>query len=465
MEVPFHFHLFVCPPLPEKIKIKKKCDVISDVTLTLPGSKSVTNRAVVLAGMQRNPLKLSGFLFAEDTYWGLVALQTLGFQIEIDATTKSVVISPPMASTKLPEKPEIFLGKAGTLARFFPAVILNWNQIFPDTTLTSVTLNSDVQLTQRPLVDLICALRQLGGKITGDSLPLEIFPSKLTGHCSISGNKSGQFLSGLLLASYGSKEKISIQRTENLVQPQYVKITQHMITEFGGHITATDELVNFQTYPREKNFLGCSTYEIEADASTACYFFALGFLHHFSITVTNLGSKTLQPDYKFLDVLKQWGANISSEGNSTSLIQNYSKTAAAISQSTPTQTFNFSEMSDQALTLGTLALILQIPVKIFGIAHIRNHESDRIACFIKNANQLGFSVQENHDGFETFRAPRKKTDVQLWETHNDHRFAFCGALVASVYPDILITNPRCVEKTCPQFFLELEKIGFSTILT
>lgn len=440
-----------------------KRNFVHNKEIYIPGSKSITNRAVVLSGMCPHPIKLSGFLFAEDSYYGLLALQTLGFEIECSA--KNVFIAPPKnfsisnlakqgCRELLLDCNEIFLGKAGTLARFFPAVILNWEKTFPKSQSISVTLNGEEQLKKRPLADLIFALKKLGGNISSSFLPTTISSSDLQGECEISGEISGQFLSGLLLAAAGAKNHIQIHRIENLVQPDYIQITLKMIEEFGGYVSYTPDLKMFQVFPVEE--LGVDNYVIEADASTACYFICLAYLHNFNLIIRNLGSKTLQPDYKLVYLLQEMGANFLFYENETHILKSSSP-----SRKRDLNKIDCSLFSDQALTIAILALFGKEPVEVFGIGHIRHHESNRIVCLVKNLTSLGLRAEETNDGFVVYPLTKQCEDiVGVWETFQDHRFAMSGFLLASLCPNVRIKDPHVVEKTAPQFFELAHSLGF-----
>ncbi|WGL60408.1 3-phosphoshikimate 1-carboxyvinyltransferase [Pigmentibacter sp. JX0631] len=418
----------------------------------IPGSKSFTNRAIVLAGLCAKPINLYGFLFSEDSYWGLESLKRLGYSVYVDYELKKVVLSPPKHNNN--ESVELFFGKAGTLARFFPSVILNWQNTFPAFSKLKAKVSGEPQLMRRPLSPLIHALKELNAKIDSDQMPFAIESSQLEGSCKISGKVSGQFLSGLLLSAVGANKNINIERIDNLVQPDYVRMTLQAIEKFGGVIEHDKDLNNFSFQPIKK--LGIENYIIEADASTCCYFLALAFLHNFNLKVLNLGFSTLQPDFKFLELLQKMGANIQIFSNEIFVLKNENPTKPK-----GNFCFDFSQYSDQALTMGAIALFADAPVEIFGVAHIRHHESDRISCFVKNILNLGLKIEEKNDGFIIYPIDKKYDEVLgEFETWEDHRFAMTGFLIASKLNNVIINNPKCVEKTAPQFFNQVQELGF-----
>ncbi len=437
----------------KKIKISHK-NFNENSNIFIPGSKSFTNRAVVLAGMGRDSVTLHGFLFSEDSYWGLDALSKLGFQIEINYELKKVNITPPKRDFITQQN--IFFGKAGTLARFFPAVILNWQKTFSISNTLKATVSGEAQLMRRPLSPLIVALKELGADISSELMPMEISSSNLGGSCSISGEVSGQFLSGLLLVASGSKNNIKINRTHNLVQPDYVKMTIEAIQTFGVQVSCDPNLNIFDIQAYSKN-LGIENYSIEADASTCCYFIALAFLHNFNLRIQNLGSLTLQPDFKFIKILIQMGARIDVNETETIVYKSDINTKPKGNFS-----FDFSLFSDQALTLGAIGLFADGPIGISGVSHIRHHESDRISCFVKNILSLGLKIEEKADGFIIYPIHKSMDDIYGdFETWEDHRFAMTGFLISSMMNNVMIKNPKCVEKTAPQFFNQVKELGFN----
>lgn len=436
----------------QAIKITTRVTTSDVKEIWIPGSKSFTNRAIVLAGLCATPINLYGFLFSEDSYWGLESLKRLGYSIHIDYELKKVILFPPKNSTL--ENVELFFGKAGTLARFFPAVILNWQNTFSTFSCLKARISGEPQLMRRPLSALVHALKELNAKIDSDQMPFAIESSQLEGHCKISGKVSGQFLSGLLLSAVGAKKNISIERIDNLVQPDYVRMTLQALTKFGGSVEHDNDLNQFKFQP-VKN-LGIEDYIIEADASTCCYFLALAFLHNFNLKVLNLGSLTLQPDFKFIYLLQEMGANILISPNEICVYKSeYSGKPKGNFR------FDFSQYSDQALTMGAIALFADAPIEIFGVSHIRHHESDRISCFVKNMNTLGLKIEEKTDGFIVHPIDKNYAEVfGEFETWEDHRFAMTGFLIASKLNKVTIKNPKCVEKTAPQFFNQVQELGF-----
>ncbi|WP_186644310.1 3-phosphoshikimate 1-carboxyvinyltransferase [Fluviispira vulneris] len=458
MEIEFKKYFF--SSLSEDKKIKEIAvthrNNIMQIDMSIFGSKSFTNRAIILSGMSPKATKIEGFLFSEDSYWGLNALSILGFRIKINYTEKSVQIFPPIENFQKDFK--IFLGKAGTLARFFPSVILNWQKTFPSFGKINVFADADVQLIKRPMQELVQSLKELNANISNENLPMHISSSDLKGQCAIGGQTSGQFLSGLLLASFGAKSHIEIRRINNLVQPDYVRMTLQSIESFGGQISSDHDLYQFKISPTFN--IGIENYAVEADASTCCYFITLAYLHNFNLRIKNLGKLTLQPDFQFISILKTLGAHI--ECTDTEIFVCKKET---FTRPTGNISFDLSKLSDQALTLGIIALFAEAPFEIRNISHIRMHECDRISCFVANLRSLHIRCDEYIDGFCVHPYKYDFSNLQaLWKTYDDHRFVMSGFILASFASNLFIENPNCVEKTAPLFFQQIKDLGFQTKL-
>lgn len=427
--------------------------------LVIPGSKSFANRALVLSAMSASSTEITGLLLSDDSYWGLEALVHLGFELELDWRSCAVLVEPPKRPLNEPIE-AIHLGMAGTLARFFPAALLSGARPI----LQPVGLTGDARLCERPLSPLMQALRQLGASIPGDRLPLTINPSELRGQCAISGSVSGQFFSGLILAAAGAREPILIERQDDLVQPDYVRMTIAAARSFGAQLDVDADLTRVRSRPVPALGALYGRYAVEADASTACYFISMAALFGFDLTITNLGTSSLQPDLGFIGFLKRLGVSVETE--EFSLRMDSSRWSGLPFKGGFTADFHL--MSDQAITAGVLAVFADAPIEITGVGHIRAHESDRIARLVENLSRLGVLAEERCDGFvvhpiRTGNGDFPKDFSSLlqgdWPTHRDHRFAMAGALLALMSPRVSVLNPGCCEKTAPGFFAQVQEMG------
>lgn len=427
--------------------------------LMISGSKSVTNRALVLAAMGGRPVEIHVPLLADDTWWGFLALEQLGFGLELSQLPESVFITPPKpalgSKSSDPQSALIHVGQAGTLGRFLPAVLLNWNRVYPESLLKRFVVTADEQLARRPLAPLLSALSELGAVIgvpESLSFPLEVSVSKLGGRCSVDSSTSGQFLSGVLLAAAGSGNTCAVSRPRDLVQPDYVQMTLNMLAGFGAQIEADAELRQFKVH-------GCvlsppAAYRVEADASTACYYAAMACVMGIDLEVGNIGSATVQPDFEFISVLQRFGYQAQISSYSFRIIGSAERKKAIAPLN-----LDMSRCSDQALTAGVMAVVSGVPVEVRGVGHIRHHESDRIASFCRNCQALGIPATELADGFAVHSGVTSHTLAGDWPTHNDHRFALSGLVLSAWAHGVRVLNPSCMQKTAPAFVSHLQSLG------
>lgn len=413
-----------------------------DSNLFVPGSKSMTNRALIIAALADGKSEIAGILKSDDSYWCIEALRELGVKIDL-VDDKAYVEG--MNGKWAKKNSQLFIGAAGTVGRFLPGALAQ-------AAIGEWEVYADEQLSKRPIKDIVNYLNTLGGEVSflnmDGHFPLKVKGRGLQGgEIVASGKISSQFISGVLIASPYAKEKTTIKIVDEVVQISYIKITLNMMEQFGASLQYDEHLtkiiVNNKPYISQNIVL-------ESDISTACYFFALAALTGGKVVVNNVNCNTLQPDLKFLDFLKEMGCGV-----------DILHTQQQVEVRGPKQlkggfTFNFKEISDQALTIGILSVFSTSPITITGVAHIRRHESNRIMALSTNLKNIGIKVEENEDGFTVY--PGAPTDGII-NPYNDHRVAMAFALLGSVIPNIVIENPSCVSKTCPEFFEILSKTG------
>jgi 3-phosphoshikimate 1-carboxyvinyltransferase len=412
------------------------------------GSKSYTNRALIIAALAQGKSTLTGILKSDDSYWCIDALKRLGITIEVDEERNRVTIEGSDGKWKNKEG-QLFIGAAGTIARFLPGVLAVSNA-------GSWKVDGIPQLRERPLEPLINALRTLGGQIdylsTNKGLPLQIKGASLKGgKVSIPGNVSSQFLSGLLIASPYAQEAVTIEVTKGLVQPSYVGITVQLMRQFGAKVEHSEDYRQLTVEPT--GYQGQETV-LEADASTACYFLAFAALTGGTIRVKNVGYYSYQPDARFIDVLEQMGCQVI-------------KDSSYLQVTGPKQLrggfeVDMKPMSDQALTIGALAPFADKPITVTNVAHIRSHESDRISVICDSLMKMGVQVEEREDGFTIHPGQPQGTTL---DPHDDHRNAMVFGLLGVRVPGIRIKDPACISKTCPTYFEELQKLGVKVQLS
>lgn len=410
-------------------------------SLQIPGSKSYTNRALLIAALARGESILNGILKSDDSYWCLDALKKLGITTEIK---DDQVRLEGCAGRWKNRNGELFIGSAGTIARFLPGALA----VSPE---GSWLVDGTDQLRNRPLEPLIQALRELGAEIEyvtdHRGLPLKVSGQTLKGgQVQIAGNVSSQFLSGLLMASSYAQGPVNIRVTNGLVQPSYIEITLQLMEQFGAKVERFGQMEAFTVYPT--GYAG-RRLTLEADASTACYFLSLAALTGGTIRITNVGYHSAQPDAKFIDVLEKMGCRCE-KGEHFLQVTGPEKLRGGFA-------VDMKPMSDQAITLAALAPFADGPIRVYNVPHIRKHESDRIAVICEALKRLGANVQEFADGFEI--RPGNRLQGTLLDPHDDHRQAMVFALLGTKIPGVRISDPGCVSKTCPTFFSILASLG------
>ncbi|NBW81373.1 hypothetical protein EBR21_06430 [bacterium] len=417
--------------------------------VSIPGSKSVTNRAIVLAMLSGKPLKLEAPLLADDTWWGFLALDQLGFDLDLRGMPQAIGIHPPRPakkkSTNDPQSVLIHVGQAGTLGRFLLAALLNWHKVYPDSLLRSFVVTADAQLARRPLAPVISALRELGAGFEvaeGKSFPLSVSVSALRGRCTVDSSTSGQFLSGVLLAAAGSRNQCRIGRSKTLVQPDYVRMTLQMLADFGARVDVDSSFEHFTV--QEGEWHPPSSYRVEADASTACYYAALACVLGVDLEVENLGSGTVQPDFEFISILRQFGFEVEVQQQAFRVWGSRGR-----ANTTSVLKLDLSRCSDQALTVGVMGIVTSVSVEVHGVAH----------SFCSNCRALGIAVDELQDGFRVRSSVSASALTGDWPTHNDHRFALSGIVLSAWASKVRVQNPACMQKTAPAFVAQLQSLG------
>lgn len=409
-------------------------------TIRVPGSKSITNRALLLAALSDGPSKLEGALFSDDTRYMEGALNQLGVAVRGNERAQSFEIDGRGGAFPNPEA-ELFLGNAGTATRFLTAALcLGQGSYYVD---------GIARMRQRPLADLLGALRVLGAEILtpNDCVPLEIRARGLAGgKVSLRGDASSQFLSALLVIAPKTRDGLEIEIDGPLASKPYVEMTLRMLEQWGATSTHQD-LASFRVPGHQT--LRPQNYIIEPDASSASYFFAAAAVTGGKIRVKNLGKDALQGDVAFVDVLAQMGCEVKKA-------KNYLEVAGPPEGKLHGLKVDMNAISDCVPTLAAIAPFADSPVEITDVAHIRGKETDRIAALARELARLGVKVEERPDGLLIF--PAKKLKRAAIKTYDDHRMAMSFAITALRSPGIEIRDPGCVAKTFPDFFERLEKL-------
>ncbi|MFC1996883.1 3-phosphoshikimate 1-carboxyvinyltransferase [Chloroflexota bacterium] len=420
--------------------------------VSVPGSKSHTNRALSIAALAEGTTHLENALFSDDSRYYVQALTDLGFDIILDDGAKTMTLTG-LGGNIPATKADLFIGNAGTAARFLTAMLtLGYGEYY---------LDGVERMRQRPIGDLVNALNKLGANVEGTPMdhgsqimehasllcpPVTIKASGLSGGAtSIRGNISSQFLSGLLMVAPYAKNKVGITVDGPLHSRPYIDLTLGVMADFGIQVQRED-------YARFQVDMGkyCSpgTYTIESDASAASYFFAAPAICGGWVEVVNLSRSARQGDIAFLDVLAQMGCTIN-------------EVPGGIRVTGPKRLkgvdVDMSNISDTSLTLAAIAPFAETPTIIRGIASSRVKETDRVAATVTELRRLGIQVEEHPDGMTI--EPCKEIRPARIQTYEDHRMAMAFAIVGLRVPGIEIENPGCVAKTFPDYFEVLALLG------
>jgi len=405
----------------------------------VPGSKSITNRALVLAAMAERPFKLTGVLHSDDTRVMMTCLKDLGFQVAHDPGKEETTVSRPAGSSRIPASAaELFVGNSGTTVRFLGAMLGLGKGTY--------RLDGVPRMRERPIQDLLDGLNQLGIDATSDAAtgcpPIAIRSQGWSGgRIRVKADVSSQYLSGLMLAApFGDGETV-IEVVGEAVSEPYIAMTVAMLRDFGLVVEvkgATYRIPGPQTIKLDE-------YAIEPDASSASYFFAAAAILGGRVTVQNLSLNSLQGDVHFVDVLQRMGcrvetcdAGITVHGGPLHGID-----------------IDMNAISDTVMTLGAVACFAEGPTRIRNVAHIRHKETDRISALATELRRLGAEVEELEDGLKITPRPLHGAAV---ETYNDHRMAMSLALIGLKVPGVIIKNPGCVAKTYPGFWQDLDQV-------
>jgi 3-phosphoshikimate 1-carboxyvinyltransferase len=410
------------PPLPAPV----------DRVWRIPGSKSITNRALVLAALADGTTRLEGVLESDDTRHMQQALLELGIEVHKLSAT-SLEIAGGRRRLQAPKKP-LFVGNSGTTVRFLTALCCLVDG--------PVTLIGDEAMAKRPIQDLVEGLRQLGVRIdcaTGCP-PLTIHGGKLPGgRLRMRGDRSSQYFSALLLASALSDTDTELEIEGELVSRPYVEITRRMVAAFGGSIEVTGSGFFWKGGGGYRGH----DYSIEPDASSASYAFALAAATHSRVQVPGLGPQALQGDYGFVDLLAQVGAKVEKQPDATTVVGSGALAGVDVDM------FN---ISDTVMTLAALAPLASGPTTIRNVANIRIKETDRLAATVAELRRLGQDVTEGPDWLRVQPRPLR---AALVHSYKDHRMAMSFAILGTASAGVSIEDPACVAKTYPGFWRDL----------
>ncbi|RLN11922.1 3-phosphoshikimate 1-carboxyvinyltransferase 2-like [Panicum miliaceum] len=420
-------------------------------TVKLPGSKSLSNRILLLSALSEGTTVVDNLLDSEDVHYMLGALKALGLSVEADKAAKRAVVAG--CGGKFPvekdakEEVQLFLGNAGTAMRPLTAAVTaaGGNATY--------VLDGVPRMRERPIGDLVVGLKQLGADVDcflgTDCPPVRIkgIGGLPGGKVKLSGSISSQYLSALLMAAPLALGDVEIEIIDKLISIPYVEMTLRLMERFGVKAEHSDSWDRFyikggQKYKSPKNAY------VEGDASSASYFLAGAAITGGTMTVEGCGTTSLQGDVKFAEVLEMMGAKVT-----------WTETSVTVT-GPPREPFgrkhlkaidvNMNKMPDVAMTLAVVALFADGPTAIRDVASWRVKETERMVAIRTELTKLGASVEEGPD--YCIITPPEKLNITAIDTYDDHRMAMAFSLAACAEVPVTIRDPGCTRKTFPNYF-------------
>jgi len=410
-------------------------------TINLPGSKSVSNRALLLAAFAQGTTRLTNLLDSDDVTHMLNALTKLGVTYHLSADRTHCDIDG-LGGAFEPSAPlELFLGNAGTAMRPLAAALCLGSH--------DVVLTGEPRMKERPIGHLIDALRQGGAEVTyleqENYPPVRLRGGFKGGEVTVDGSVSSQFLTALLMMAPLAESDTTIRIKGDLVSKPYIDITLNLMKTFG--VTVSND--NYQQFHihGQQSYVSPGAYLVEGDASSASYFLAAAAIKGGTVRVTGIGKNSMQGDIRFADVLEKMGAKITwaedyiecTRGELTGI------------------DMDMNHIPDAAMTIATTALFATGPTTLRNIYNWRVKETDRLAAMATELRKVGATVEEGED-YIRVEPPQSLVFAEIG-TYNDHRMAMCFSLVALSDTPVTILDPKCTAKTFPDYFERLKAIS------
>ena len=413
-------------------------DVPPQVTVRLPGSKSITNRALVCAALAPGETTLEGALFADDTEAMVTAVRSLGVEVSCLRQEAVMRIRGTAGTVGTAAGAVIDARMSGTTGRFLAPVLALSER--------PVILDGHPQLRARPFGDLADSLRRLGARVEfpsgGEGLPMLICGPIRSGDAPVATDRSSQFLSGLMLAGPLVPGGLTLRMGGSTVSRSYVEMTAKVMRSFGAAVEVGPEAVRVAG----DGYSPIESYAVEPDASAASYFWAAAAITSGTVAVEGLGVDSIQGDARFASLLQTMGA-------STEEIAGCTRVTGGPLQGIDV---DLADMSDTAPTLAVAASLASTPTTVRGIGFVRGKESDRIASVVSELRRCGVAARESDDGF-TVVGGSTPAGARV-RTYDDHRIAMAFSVLGLVVPGMRIENPGCVAKTFPGFYATLEAL-------
>jgi 3-phosphoshikimate 1-carboxyvinyltransferase len=416
-----------------------------DLEMVVPGSKSITNRALLCGALSDGQTTLTGALFADDPHYMLEALRALGFAVRAEPERGTVSVTGQGGRIPSP-RADLFVGNAGTAMRFLAAALCLGHGTY--------RLDGNPRMRQRPIADLVDGLRALGVRVSCEGAngcpPVLIEADGLPGgRAQVDGSRSSQYVSALLLAAPYARAPLDVTVTGQFVSRPYVELTLRTMADFGVATAHEGERI-FR--PVHGARYGARTYEVEGDATAATYFFAAAAILGGRVAVRNLRADSPQGDAAFARVLERMGCRVR-----TGFLPGGWGVEVSRDPHTPLTPIeaDLNAMPDTAQTLAAVALFAPGPSRLTNIANLRLKETDRLAALRQELTRLGAEVVEGPDFLEIRPGTPREACV---ETYDDHRMAMALALVGLARPGVTIREPACVAKTYPEYFEDLARL-------
>lgn len=403
--------------------------------VNIPGSKSISNRALLLATLAKGTTTLTNLLDSDDINYMLTSLKQLGVNYRLSNDNTVCEVDGLAGALNAKQAQTLFLGNAGTAMRPLCAALTLGQGEF--------TLTGEPRMEERPIGDLVDALRQLGANVTylksEGFPPLTINATGLNGgDVEIAGDLSSQFLTALLMVAPLAKSRVVIKIKGELVSKPYIDITLALMAQFGVTVVNND----YQSFVVESGqaYVSPGKVLVEGDASSASYFLAAAAIKGGEVKVTGVGTSSIQGDVKFADVLEKMGADI--EWGDDYIIARGAPLKAV--------DLDMNHIPDAAMTIATTALFASGTTHIRNIYNWRIKETDRLAAMATELRKVGAIVDEGQDYISV--TPPSVINTADIDTYNDHRMAMCFSLVAFADCGITINDPDCTSKTFPDYF-------------
>jgi 3-phosphoshikimate 1-carboxyvinyltransferase len=412
-----------------------------DADVEVVGSKSYTNRALVVAALARGESLLSGALFSDDTRYMADSLRSMGALVEPNEKEHTIWVRG-VAGHVPARDARCFVGNAGTAARFLPVVMALGKGVYE--------LDGVPRMRERPIAPLLDALKSLGVKIEclehPGCLPIRVHGASLRGgEVRIPGHISSQYISGLMMGAPYMAEGLVIDIEGDLVSRPYLEMTAQTMRDFGAQVSREGER---RFIIDGKHVYQGRDYRIEPDASGASYFFAAAAITGGRVRVKGLGTRSLQGDRALAHILAKMGCRVVEGDDFTEV---FGPSAGSLSG----VEVDMADLSDVAQTLAVIAPFASSPTRVTGIGFIRRKETDRIGAVVRELNALGVRAEEEADGFVVYPGEPRAGEVATYE---DHRMAMSFAVLGLRRQGIVIQDPDCVAKTFPTYFDMLESL-------